>query len=314
MIWKCCLVRIPALVVDGDVGDAALHQPARHQAGLPEGVAAVALPQVVLFLREVEDLARVAQDQLVGLALGVGGGGELRVGRERVGQRVEAGEVFAPRLLPLVGDALRHHAFDGEARLAGVAAGGEGLVARAEEAGFGEAALRLGEHDVGRNQPLVAGVVALEERDHRAHARVDVAPAGGEAGLHHVGGRLMRVHAVRHAADDGVLVRLLGEQREQFADADAAHVGLDGVVERAGEVVAGFGLGVEGIDVAGAAPHPDLDYRFRFAFAGRRRGEGGNVEHQAGAQERAPQGLASCELGHRFGSPFVNGGRETPRC
>ena len=64
-------MRVPAaVVVDGDVGDAALHQAPRRQAGLPEGVAAVAVAQLVLLLRQVEDLAGVAQDQLVGLLLG----------------------------------------------------------------------------------------------------------------------------------------------------------------------------------------------------------------------------------------------------
>ena len=106
--------------------------------------------------------------------------------------------------------------------LAGIAAGGEGLVARAQEAGFGEAALRLGEHDVGRDQALVAGVVALEQRDHRADAGIDIAAAGHAAGLHHVGGGFVAVDAVGHAADEGILVGLLGQQRQEFADADAA--------------------------------------------------------------------------------------------
>ena len=173
------LVGVPAaVVIDGDVGDAALHQPPRHQARLAEGVAAVAVAQLVLLLREVEDLAGVAEDQFVGLLLGFLGGDDLRIAGHRVRQGVELVQILAAVLLALVGDALRHDAFHGEARLRRVAAGGEGLVARAQEAGLGEASLRLGQHDVRRDQSLVAGVVALEQRDHRAHAGVDLAAAG----------------------------------------------------------------------------------------------------------------------------------------
>ena len=48
-------VRVPAAgVVDDDVGDARLDHPPRRQAVLPEGVAAVAVPQVRLLLGEIE--------------------------------------------------------------------------------------------------------------------------------------------------------------------------------------------------------------------------------------------------------------------
>ena len=166
------LVRVPALVVDGDVGDAAFDQPPRHQAGLPERVAAVAVAQLVFLLREIEHLAGVAEDQVVGLFLGL---------RRRPSARRRlawhARSVFSlcsnsrRSLLPLVGDALGDDAFDGEPGLRRIAAGGEGFVARAQESGLGEPSLRLGQHDVGRNQALVAGVVALEQRDHGARRR-----------------------------------------------------------------------------------------------------------------------------------------------
>ena len=166
------LVRVPALVVDGDVGDAALDQPPRHQAGLPEGVAAVAVPQLVLLLREIEDLARVAQDQVVGLLLALRRGRQLRhrpcmacssvfsLWSSSRRSRCRSSEMPWATTPSTANRALRR-----------VAAGGEGLVARAQEARLGEPPLRLGQHDVGRNQPLVAGVVALEQRDHRADAR-----------------------------------------------------------------------------------------------------------------------------------------------
>ena len=61
------LVRVPAGVVDGDIGHAALDEPPGQQARLPELVAAVAVAELVLLLRQVEDLAGIAEDQVVGL-------------------------------------------------------------------------------------------------------------------------------------------------------------------------------------------------------------------------------------------------------
>jgi lipase chaperone LimK len=74
------------------------------------------------------------------------------------------------------------------------------------------------------------------------------------------------VAAVRHAADERVLVGLLREHRQQFADLDAADIGRDGLFERAGVVGAGVGFRVEGVDVARAAPEPDLDDGFRLGL------------------------------------------------
>ena len=111
---------------------------------------------------------------------------------------------------------------------AGVAARGKRLETRPQEARLGKPALRLRHDDVGRNQSLVSGVVAFEQRDHRAGARIHVPAAGLPRGLDHVGRRLVAVVAVGHAADQRVLVRLLRQFRQQFADANAVHVGRDG--------------------------------------------------------------------------------------
>ena len=169
------LVRVPALVVDGDVGNAALDQSPGHQARLAEGVAAVAVAKVVFLLRQIEHLAGVAQDQVVGLLLRVFVGGELGVAGQGMAERVELFQQVAAVLLPLVGDALGHDAFDGEPLLGRIAAGGEGLVAGAQEAGLGEPPLRLGEHDVRRQQSAVTGLVASEQRDHGPGAGIDLA-------------------------------------------------------------------------------------------------------------------------------------------
>ena len=111
----------------------------------------------------------------------------------------------------------------------------------------------------------------------------------------------MAVDAVRHAADEGILVGLLGQQRQQFADADAAHVGGDRLVQRAAVVVAGLRLGIEGVEVRRAAPHPDLDDRLRLGLAARRRrgvaaSPGGSAEQHARRRRSRPRRNASRRL------------------
>ena len=55
------LVRVPALVVDGDVRDAVFDQPPRHQAGLSKPVSPVSIPKFGAFLRQIKQLAGVAE-------------------------------------------------------------------------------------------------------------------------------------------------------------------------------------------------------------------------------------------------------------
>ena len=57
----------------------------------------------------------------------------------------------------------------------------------------------------------------------------------------------MAVIAVGHGPDDRVLIRLLGEQRQQFTDLYPRHIRLNRLVQRPAEVIPGGGLGVEGI-------------------------------------------------------------------
>src|ERR1035438_5809317 len=68
-------------------------------------------------------------------------------------------------------------------------------------------------------------VRALEQREHRADARVGQALAGRMRRLHKVSSRFMTVVPMGHAADEGILVCLLRQVGEQFADLDAVHVG-----------------------------------------------------------------------------------------
>jgi hypothetical protein len=90
--------------------------------------------------------------------------------------------------------------------------------------------------------------------------------------------------------NNGIFVGLFGQQREHFADADAIDVCGNGLGERAGVGIAGVGLGVKGVQMARAAPHPDLNDGF--GGSTRRRGLG----EQAG----------------RFDEGWCDGGAEHP--
>ena len=136
-------VGVPAAgIVDHDVGDAGLDQPPRDQAFLAEGVAAVAIPQVGLLLREVEDLLALAQDQLVGAGLRLAGGLQLGIAGKCPAHGVQAAEQVAAGPLAVVGDPPGDDALDLEPGGVRVAAGGERLVLRAQEALLGEPARR----------------------------------------------------------------------------------------------------------------------------------------------------------------------------
>ena len=92
----------------------------------------------------------------------------------------------------------------------------------------------------------------------------------------------MTIVAVGHAADERILVGLLGKFRQQLTDAYAVDVGLDGFIQRTLIVTARVGLGVKSVDVAGSTPQPDLDNGFGFPldrFDGFGPGLGG-TDHQ----------------------------------
>ena len=126
----------------------------------------------------------------------------------------------------------------------------------------------------------------------------------------------MAVVPVGHAADERILVRLLGQLGKELADADAADVCLDRGVERAAVVLSGLGLGIESIDVAGTAPEPDLDDRLGLADGGFVCGVNAERFHQEDtrtAVNAAAQGFATVqrhapERGHRAMEIAVEGG------
>ena len=214
-------------------------------------------------------------------------------------QGVQLVQQIAPGLLPLFGDALGDDSFHHEWLLGRITAGGEGLAPRSEETRFGKTPLQLGQHDIRRNQPLVARVVAFELRHHGADGRVHQTIAGLPACLDQVGRGLVGVYAMGHAADEGVFVGLLREQGQQLTDPDSRHIGGKGIGERSAIIVAGLGLRVEGVEVGGPSPHPDLDDGLRSARGGdgarrdRTRGPSRTAtqQHRGRAEEPLPQGL-----------------------
>jgi hypothetical protein len=137
-------------------------------------------------------------------------------------------------------------------------------------------ALRIGERDV-RRQILVFGPESV--RDPRGDVR---ASADRQAGLRHPDRLLVVAVFGIHRADDGDVVGVLRDVRQNFGEFEAA-LAVFGELVRAAEQVARplfvvvdfrggrlavvfgeFGLGVEQIDVAGTAVHEELDDGFRF--------------------------------------------------
>ncbi len=248
---------------------AALAEPCAGDPGAPVHV--VALAHLIGLLGKIERLGAVPQDHVVGLVLRLIEDRECWIVFQGTPQGIELAKQSAPLRLLIVAEAGRNDSFHHELLLHRVASRGKRHVARSQKTGFRKSSLRLGKHDVGWDQPLVAGLVASEQGDHCPDAWVHQPIAGTPAGLRQIGCRLVAVVAVSHAADERVLVGLLGQQREQLADADAVHVGGDRVVQWPAIVVACGRFGVECVHVRWPTGQPDLDDRLglgRFGFGG----------------------------------------------
>ena len=293
------LVGVPAGIIDGDIRNAAFNQPPCDEAGLAEFGTAIAITHLGFFLREVEHFRAITENHVVSHVLGLGGRNDLRVGGQILRERVQLMQQFTPLVLVLRGDTRSDDALHGERRLRGVAASCKGPKPRTQKAGFIETALGFGENDVGRNQPFVTGIVASEQGRHGASAGINHAAAGLPPSLHHVGGGLVSVVAMGHAADDGIFVRLLGDERQEFQNARAGHDGLNGL-ERARVFRARVGLGIKGVKMRRPAPHPDLDDRLGTRVGGHGIGVKREVfgERQAaGRKQHAAHGFATAYPG-----------------
>ena len=168
---------------------------------------------------------------------------------------------FAAVFLALLGDARRDDSIHGKRRLRRIAARGKRLVTRPQKSSFVKPPLRFREHDIRRDQSLVTGVVALGQRHHGTHAREHGFPPRLPAGLHEVRRGLVAVVAMRHAADEGIFIRLLRQHGHQFADADAGNIGLQRRPQLTGVIHPRLRLGIERVDMRRPTPEPDLNHR-----------------------------------------------------
>jgi len=93
---KVLLVRVPALVVDGDEGDAFFDKPPCHETALTKGVASIAVTHFLLFLAKVEELPSIPEDEFIGLLFGIDDGFQRRAFGAHRQQRVD-GRLVAQR-------------------------------------------------------------------------------------------------------------------------------------------------------------------------------------------------------------------------
>ena len=181
------LVRIPALVVDRDVGHTAFHESPSGETRLPESRPAVAVTKLVVLLGQIEHGGPVAQNQVVGLVFASLEVCQLGVVRHRRTEHIERAQQLAPPVLPLLGDPFCNNPLDGKRRLGGIASRGERFVARAEEAGFREPSLWLRQDDVRWEEvpldcPIPARRVLGSTRTSGMSSTLPAALAGSSAG------------------------------------------------------------------------------------------------------------------------------------
>ena len=221
-----------------------------------------ALTQFIAFARQIERLPGLAQNQVVGLALEGIEVADKRLPVPLPAQGIDFLEQGPPVLNPLRrNSAGKDQALDLEIRRVGVPVGGKSLALRSQEARVGKPAQRISQGDVRRQQALVVALEALFESHDGSHGGINRRRRGHGAGGDDVGRGLVAGVRMSEAADEGVLVGLAGQQGQQFTDANARDIGRQGVLERAGILLAGLRLGIKGVDVAGAAAQPDLDDR-----------------------------------------------------
>jgi hypothetical protein len=152
--------------------------------------------------------------------------------------------------------------------------------------------------DVGRNVDLRVTEMPGERG---ADRRVPDRAAGQVAGVHQVRAPLVVALPGAEPAEDGDPVHLPGDQGEVLADPHAGDAGGD-LLEGAAVGMAGFE--VEGVDLAGAAAHPEEDAVP--AVRGRRPGDGLHPapgSNSDGRQSKCPDDIAAGELEHRWPFP-----------
>ena len=109
---------------------------------LTELAAPIPAAQFIVFLRKVENLAGIAENQVVRLFFAGRQLLQLAVVGQHPTKRIQLVQQTAPAPLPLLGDTLGDHTFDGELFPRRVSAGGKGFEPRAQKTCLGEAPLR----------------------------------------------------------------------------------------------------------------------------------------------------------------------------
>ena len=145
----------------------------------PKELQPVALADVGGLLVHVEDLARLAQDQVVRPGLRPLRRSHEGVPGTRPREDVEGIHEGAPPPLLLVGEPLGDQALHGEGVPRGVAARDERLEGWSQEALLGEAPLGFRQDHVRRNLARVPGTVSLEVARRSPRAEGNTAPEPG---------------------------------------------------------------------------------------------------------------------------------------
>jgi len=183
-----------------------------------------------------------------------------------------------------VSDLQSRDTFDFGGRLGRINSTGQQRGPCATESNLGGSVQGLGESEVIGHESRWVNGVPLEVGGHGGCGRIDVLTARLATSVDDVSRAFVGGVVMSEAAKQAIFVGLPGQLREQLSDADAGYVGFQGRLERAAEIAAGFGLGVEQVNVAGATAEPDVDHG---ASPGGGRGSGG-------AEPPAPQEQESC--------------------
>jgi hypothetical protein len=295
--------------VDGHETDAGLDEPPREQGLACPIVRAVALDDFGGLAREVEGgLGFGSGDEVEGLlAEGIEaahGAGEVDLGPEAIHLLVQGAAAFEP---------LHGEAFRQPEKVEGLVAE-EGVVFFPEVAAPGDVGAVFDvQRDVGREMGIVRPVVFGDEgADGGVVFRLGIGArlAVGIGGLHHLI-RLVIAAPADHGADQGELVHHGGLLGVVLAEVHAGQSGRDGA-ERAADLDGGIGFGIPGIDVAGAAGHPEKDHAFVAAHGAPCPGGGGAGAEQAGKGDAGHPGETGLEqtAAAAHGEAFADAGMQ----
>ena len=223
-----------------------IDEAAGQQAALAEAVVAVFATQRVGFGAEVEGFQFLALHHLERVVIHVGVGADVFdvVGLGKLAVELLGGVEAAVEALlgePLVSFDVIDAAF-------GIIDHERGETAF-EETRTGMAAV-IADHDAAGQRGIASILKLLQPR---AHAGVADAAALGVASVLVVSALLVSALRGCHAADDGQLIHLTGEQRDVIGDADAIDVGVDDL--REAHDVRFVRLRVKGVEMAHAAIH-----------------------------------------------------------